>query len=101
MVIDAEKTSGGGVPKTLRAPVKLLQRCKSSPVNSRNSSRSKRWSRDGSMNILEINDNPLPVVNEDEEAIGIITMEDVIEELLQVTHIPFYSELFILSGIAC
>lgn len=34
--------------------------------------------------ILEIDGNPLPKLAEEEEAVGIITMEDVIEELLQV-----------------
>lgn len=80
VVIDGGKTSGG-TPKALRAPVKPIQRWKSLPENSRSSNRSKRWLRDG--DVLEINNNPLPVVNEDEEAVGIITMEDVIEELLQ------------------
>ncbi|XP_078180376.1 DUF21 domain-containing protein At2g14520-like [Carex rostrata] len=82
VVIDGGKTSGGA-PKALRAPVKPIQRWKSYPSNSSSSNRSKRWSREGSMDVLEINNNPLPVVNEDEEAVGIITMEDVIEELLQ------------------
>lgn len=34
-------------------------------------------------NILEINENTLPKLPEEEEAVGIITMEDVIEEFLQ------------------
>ena len=34
--------------------------------------------------ILHIDGNPLPKLPEEEEAVGIITMEDVIEELLQV-----------------
>lgn len=34
--------------------------------------------------ILEIDGSPLPNIPEEEEAVGIITMEDVIEELLQV-----------------
>ncbi|KAG6652695.1 hypothetical protein I3843_05G024300 [Carya illinoinensis] len=33
--------------------------------------------------ILQIDGNPLPKISE-EESVGIITMEDVIEELLQV-----------------
>lgn len=88
MVIDGGKTNGGA-PKALRAPVKPIQRWKSYPSNSSSSNRSKRWSREGSMDVLEINNNPLPVVNEDEEAVGIITMEDVIEELLQVANYHF------------
>jgi len=38
-------------------------------------------------NILDFNTDPLPSYSMDEEAIGIITMEDVMEELLQVGHI--------------
>lgn len=38
-------------------------------------------------NILDFNTDPLPSYSMDEEAVGIITMEDVMEELLQVTHI--------------
>jgi hypothetical protein len=35
-------------------------------------------------NILDFNNDPLPSYSMDEEAVGIITMEDVMEELLQV-----------------
>lgn len=35
-------------------------------------------------NILDFNTDPLPSYSMDEEAVGIITMEDVMEELLQV-----------------
>ncbi|KAJ4747355.1 CBS domain protein (DUF21) [Rhynchospora pubera] len=80
VVVDGEKTSEGAATKSPR-PLKPLQRWKSYPARSSNKSR--RWTRDDSANVLEINSNPLPVVNEDEEAIGVITMEDVIEELLQ------------------
>lgn len=42
--------------------------------------------------ILEIDGNPLPKLPEEEEAVGVITMEDVIEELLQVLILNlFYS----------
>ncbi|KAF6147135.1 hypothetical protein GIB67_036854 [Kingdonia uniflora] len=41
--------------------------------------RSKKWDRD----ILQIDEYPLPKLAEEEETVGIITMEDVIEELLQ------------------
>lgn len=34
--------------------------------------------------ILQIDGSPLPKLAEEEEAVGVITMEDVIEELLQV-----------------
>ncbi|XP_052481364.1 DUF21 domain-containing protein At2g14520 isoform X3 [Gossypium raimondii] len=45
-------------------------------------SRSKKWTKGTDSDILHLNDNPLPTLPE--EAIGIITMQDVIEELLQV-----------------
>lgn len=46
--------------------------------------RSKKWAKSGDQNVLEIHeDGPLPTF-EDEEVVGIITMEDLIEELLQV-----------------
>ncbi|KAJ4967106.1 hypothetical protein NE237_018955 [Protea cynaroides] len=64
-----------------------LQQWKSFPqcVNGsfRGTSRTKKWERDVNADILQIDDNPLPKLSEDEEAVGIITMEDVIEELLQ------------------
>ncbi|KAK1417573.1 hypothetical protein QVD17_26702 [Tagetes erecta] len=42
---------------------------------------SKKWNKEMYSDILEIDGKPLPVP--DEEAVGVITMEDVIEELLQ------------------
>ncbi|XP_044508574.1 DUF21 domain-containing protein At2g14520-like [Mangifera indica] len=65
-----------------------LQKWKSYPNNSsrhqyRFSSRSKKWPKDMYSDILQIDGNPLPKLSEEEEAVGIITMEDVIEELLQ------------------
>ncbi|KAJ4896968.1 DUF21 domain-containing protein [Raphanus sativus] len=61
-----------------------LQKWKSFP-NRANSfrSRSKRWSKDNDADILQLNGHPLPKLAEEEEAVGVITMEDVIEELLQ------------------
>lgn len=43
---------------------------------------SKKWNKEMYSDILEIDGTPLPIP--DEEAVGVITMEDVIEELLQV-----------------
>ncbi|CAI9286978.1 unnamed protein product [Lactuca saligna] len=42
---------------------------------------SKKWNKEMYSDILDIDGKPLPVP--DEEAVGVITMEDVIEELLQ------------------
>ncbi|XP_057860809.1 DUF21 domain-containing protein At2g14520 isoform X1 [Cryptomeria japonica] len=45
--------------------------------------RSKKRDRIGSEDILDISSDSLPSFRDDEEVVGIITMEDVIEELLQ------------------
>uniref|UniRef100_A0A804M1I0 CNNM transmembrane domain-containing protein n=2 Tax=Zea mays TaxID=4577 RepID=A0A804M1I0_MAIZE len=70
------------VVKNLPPP---LQRWKSYP-NTQNTSnrgnRPKKWSKDQA-DVLQVHKEPLPTLSEDEEAVGIITMEDVIEELLQ------------------
>ncbi|XP_071726247.1 DUF21 domain-containing protein At4g33700-like isoform X2 [Rutidosis leptorrhynchoides] len=66
-----------------------MQKWKSLPNNGssnsyRGSFRSKKWNKDMYSDILEIGGKPLPqLIEEEEEAVGIITMEDVIEELLQ------------------
>lgn len=52
--------------------------------SNRGTPRSKKWTKDINADVLQIDDNPLPKPTEEEEAVGIITMEDVIEELLQV-----------------
>ncbi|EEF40254.1 DUF21 domain-containing protein At2g14520 [Ricinus communis] len=81
--IDGEKLAQEKILKNRRHP---LQKWKSFPNNGNNSfkgSRSKKWSKDIDAEILHINGNPLPKLPEEEEAVGIITMEDVIEELLQ------------------
>ncbi|XAR73017.1 hypothetical protein NMG60_11019860 [Bertholletia excelsa] len=81
--IDGGKTPEERALETKRS----LQRWKSSPIGGNNSymgiSRSKKWAKDMHSDILQINENLLPRLPEEEEAIGIITLEDVIEELLQ------------------
>lgn len=74
---------------SLRAK-RSFQKWKSFPNNggSNNNSykggfRSKKWNKEMYSDILEIEGKPLPKLPEEEEAVGIITMEDVIEELLQ------------------
>ncbi|PPS02957.1 hypothetical protein GOBAR_AA17714 [Gossypium barbadense] len=47
------------------------------------SSRSKKWGRNFHSEILQFNDDSLPATTGEGEATGIITLEDVIEELLQ------------------
>ncbi|XP_034708889.1 DUF21 domain-containing protein At2g14520-like [Vitis riparia] len=65
-----------------------LQKWKSFPNSANNSyrdgtPRSKKWARDIYSDILQIDGSPLSKLAGEEEAVGIITMEDVIEELLQ------------------
>ncbi|CAM6020535.1 unnamed protein product [Sphagnum balticum] len=43
----------------------------------------KKWEQTGARNVLEIGDETLNSFPNDEEVVGIITMEDLIEELLQ------------------
>lgn len=84
--IDGENPSQDRVVKRKRS----LQKWKSFPNNSANNSykggfKSKKWAKEMYPDILQIDGcNPLPKLPQEEEAVGIITMEDVIEELLQV-----------------
>ncbi|KAK3146486.1 hypothetical protein QOZ80_3BG0267030 [Eleusine coracana subsp. coracana] len=81
IAIDDQKNEK--VVKNLPPP---LRRWKSYPnaqsQNANRGSRSKKWSKDQA-DVLQIHEEPLPTLSENEEAVGIITMEDVIEELLQ------------------
>ena len=74
-----------------------FKKCKSFPANSSfrsGSSRSKKWTKDMYSDILKIDENPLPKLVE-EEAVGVITMEDVIEELLQVVSVHAAHDIII------
>ncbi|KAJ6832914.1 DUF21 domain-containing protein [Iris pallida] len=71
-------------------PKKPLQKWKSYPsrtpqhVSGGSPGGGRKWSKNyASEDVLQIHNKPLPTLSEDEEAVGIITMEDVIEELLQ------------------
>ncbi|XVF15380.1 hypothetical protein REPUB_Repub09cG0147400 [Reevesia pubescens] len=78
--IDGEKHPPGKCLPSKRT----LKEWKSLDGNSkRASSRSKKWARDFDSEILQINDDSLPVTTGEGETTGIITLEDVIEELLQ------------------
>ncbi|KAK6159175.1 hypothetical protein DH2020_006489 [Rehmannia glutinosa] len=81
--IDGDKDSLDKSVKTLRP----LQKWKSFPNNGnisfKGTPRSKKWTKNMYSDILQIDGSPLPKLPEEEEAVGIITMEDVIEELLQ------------------
>ncbi|CAA0807423.1 DUF21 domain-containing protein [Striga hermonthica] len=82
--IDGEKNPLDKSVKTKRS----LHKWKSFPNNGSKSfkggtPRSKKWTKNMYSDILQIDGSPLPKLPEEEEAVGVITMEDVIEELLQ------------------
>ncbi|EOX97267.1 CBS domain-containing protein with a domain of Uncharacterized protein function isoform 3 [Theobroma cacao] len=80
--IDGDKASQENTLRRKRS----LKKWKSFPATSnsfKSGSRSKKWTKGVDSDILHLNGNPLPKLPEEEEAVGIITMEDVIEELLQ------------------
>lgn len=85
--IDGEKLSKDNKNVKVQTP---LQRWKSVPNSGNNSfkgtprARSKKWTKNMYYSdILQIDEMPLPKLSEEGEAVGIISMEDVIEELLQ------------------
>ncbi|EPS67088.1 hypothetical protein M569_07687, partial [Genlisea aurea] len=96
------KESSGHYPKDLKVDIdgggdkaknkrqQQRQKWKSFPNNDKNSKgggsqyRTKKWTANMYSQILDIDGNLLPkLAAEEGEAVGIITMEDVIEELLQ------------------
>ncbi|MQL76926.1 hypothetical protein Taro_009320, partial [Colocasia esculenta] len=80
--IDGNKPSEKSVKR--HRPIHKWKSFPGGGQNFKGSSRGRsRWSRDAISDVLKIDEDPLPKLNEEEEAVGIITMEDVIEELLQ------------------
>ncbi|KAJ1396579.1 CNNM, transmembrane domain [Sesbania bispinosa] len=86
-VIDVKVDIDGEKPpqeKMLKAKRQLQRKSFPNGSNSyKSGSRSKKWSQNMYSDILEIDGNSLPKLPEKEEAVGVITLEDVIEELLQ------------------
>ncbi|KAI8010312.1 DUF21 domain-containing protein, partial [Camellia lanceoleosa] len=80
--IDGEKTLNEKALKAKRSFQKMKSFPKSGNNSYRGTSRSKKWKKEMYLDILQIDGCPLLKLPEVEEAVGIITMEDVIEELL-------------------
>lgn len=80
VTIDGEQTEAKSMQRK-----RSIQKWKSFPNSNKSArgARNKKWNRDIYSDILEIDGKPLPKLPEEEEACGIITLEDVIEELLQ------------------
>ncbi|PON32391.1 CBS domain containing protein [Parasponia andersonii] len=71
---------------TLKSTDRSLKKLKSLSKETKLSkgfSKSKKWSKDFHSDFLHIDEEPLPNFHEAGEATGILTLEDVIEELLQ------------------
>nr|XP_043623493.1 DUF21 domain-containing protein At4g33700-like [Erigeron canadensis] len=82
--VDVDGDQKTPLEKSLKAK-RSFKQSKSFPGKGNNSFKgnfsSKKWNKEMYSDILEMDGKPLPVP--DEEAVGVITMEDVIEELLQ------------------
>ncbi|KAL1810021.1 hypothetical protein ACET3Z_027011 [Daucus carota] len=72
-----------GLRRSRRSLRNLKAIPRSASISRRETSKSKRWSETIDSNILHIDEVPLPSFTKEEEVIGIITMEDVIEQLLK------------------
>ncbi|WJX46409.1 DUF21 domain-containing protein [Trifolium repens] len=80
--IDGQKPLQEKVLKP-KIPIQKWKSFRNTNKSNRGSSRSRKWTKNMYSDILEIDGSPLPNIPKEEEAVGIITMEDVIEELLQ------------------
>ncbi|XP_051132632.1 DUF21 domain-containing protein At2g14520-like [Andrographis paniculata] len=78
--VDGKKRWSGKNGKKKRPP---LQKLKSFADSRSSSFQNKKWTKNMYADILQIDESPLPKLPAEEEAVGVITMEDVIEELLQ------------------
>ncbi|KAL6210024.1 hypothetical protein ACLB2K_020962 [Fragaria x ananassa] len=81
--IDGEKPLQEKTLKSKRSLNKWKSFPNSGHTSFKSGSRSKKWSKEMYSDILQIDDEALPKLPEEEVAVGVITMEDVIEELLQ------------------
>ncbi|KAA8546612.1 hypothetical protein F0562_002649 [Nyssa sinensis] len=74
-------------PKKRLKSKRLLAKLKISPrsakISSREASKSRRWADEIHPEVLHMDDNLLSTLTKEGEVIGIITMQDVIEELLK------------------
>ena len=107
IVINGEKPPQEKIVKSKISLQKWKSFSNSMNNSYKSSSRSKKWSKDIYSDILQIDGSPLPKQPEEEEAVGIITMEDLIEELLQVqetifhliSHIFNFFQQYLIGGI--